>query len=467
MAKSNIKYISIVGSDHVNKSNLDYALYTAQVRAIPSAWDGCKDGGRKALWCLRTKTKEIKTVALSGDMIAKELYLHGDAAASDSISEMAAFYKNTVPFIEGIGNFGCRKTPSDFGSPRYTYVKANQNTEALIYPDLDLVPTTDNHDGSNQQPCHFLPIIPTVLLNGSEGMAMGFSTNILPHSLDDIIKATLNVLNLTLPKLLPKYDCISGSYPIVLDKANQKYEFEGDVKIVNEQTVIITNLPPGRALEKQLEELYELEDKGVIKSVDDRSKTTIEIVVKFPRNFCAGWDRERAISFFKLYTRDTQRIVTVDWDGKTIRQFNSAEELVIEFVEKRFEWYIKRYEKFLATNNEELAYWYLFRECFNTNLPSKLKGFKTKADLVAEIDNVNKHHKCGADAEQIQRIAGLATYRWVKDAVTGILDTITELEADKAYNEGLLADHDLIWDIYKQEVKALKKVKYLTGRESV
>ncbi|AUS02632.1 DNA gyrase/topoisomerase IV subunit A [Vibrio phage 2.275.O._10N.286.54.E11] len=465
--KSKMTLLPINGTDHLDKSNNEYAIYTALNRGIPSAWDGQKDGNRKALYILKKHTKEIKTISLAGEMISSGLYLHGDAAAAGGISGLAAHYKNNLPLIEGIGNFGSRKQPGAYGAPRYTYVNQSSVTKEVLYPDIDLSPMKPNYDGSVMEPKHFLPIVPIGLLNGAEGMAMGFSTNIFPHSFSDIIQATIDVLDGKMPALIPKYDCFNSDYPIVL--AKNKFEFVGDVEIINDQTVAITNLPPNYTVEKIMEKLYDMSDdpNSPVRDIEEDSNDSILIVVKFERGTCKNWDKDDAIDFLELYKRDTQRLVMVDWDGETIRQFTSAEQYVIEFVEKRFGFYVVRYQTYLDETLHKLAQWSLVKACYDGNLPGKLKKFNSKQELVDEISSINNKKKCGANKKQIESVASLPTYRWVKDNYQEVLDKITSLEEDRDYYEELLDDHDLIWAIYREEVNALQAKTYDTGREAV
>lgn len=145
--------VATSASDYINTSSKEYALYTAQNRAIPSICDGLKDGQRKMLWIIRNKSEKIKTISLSGAAIQEGIFLHGDVSASDTISRLAAPYLNNVTLLEGVGAFGTRVTPDGWGAPRYTYVKKNKATQALLYPDLDIVPLKPNYDGSVMEPC--------------------------------------------------------------------------------------------------------------------------------------------------------------------------------------------------------------------------------------------------------------------------------------------------------------------------
>jgi DNA gyrase/topoisomerase IV subunit A len=153
-------------TDFIKDTSRDYSIYVCQSRGIPSEADGLKDAQRKALFVMKTKSEKIKTISLAGTMISENVYLHGDAAACDTVSLMAAPYCNNVCVLHGIGSFGTRIGPTNWGAPRYTYVKKSNITDALIYPDYDIIPLKENYDGSVMEPKTFLPIIPMVLLNG-------------------------------------------------------------------------------------------------------------------------------------------------------------------------------------------------------------------------------------------------------------------------------------------------------------
>ena len=445
-------------SSYINNTSKEYSLYVLQNRGIPSVWDGLKDGQRKALFVLQRRAGEIKTISLAGEMISRNIYLHGDSAAADSIGKLAAPYQNNLPLIKGIGNFGTRTCPDAIAAPRYTYVKKNNVTENIIYPDADIVPMMDNYDGSTQSPLHYLPLIPTVLLNGIEGMAPGFSTKILPRDIKDLIQATLDVLNIKMPTTLaPKFAFCSGS---VVNEGYNKWAFYGNLQIIDAQTIRITELPPRSSHEKFIEKLIELDDMKAIRSYDDQSKDNTNILVKFPRGFCAGWTVMDALNYFELCYRDTERLVVIDWDGATVNTYGSAEELMISFVQNRFKYYVKRFERMLNDANYELKFWKLLEACYDGDLPGDLASMKNKKELTARIIDIGKNSNIIADNDQIDKIASLPTYRWTQDEYQNIKDKIHEIQSSINQFKALLLDENKIWSIYKKEVKALLSVKF-------
>jgi DNA gyrase/topoisomerase IV subunit A len=443
-------------SDYIKDTSREYSIYVCESRAIPSVADGLKDGPRKALWLMRSRSDKIKTVSLAGEMISSGLYVHGDMSASDSISKLAAPFINNIPMLEGIGAFGTRVAPIEgIGAPRYTYVKRAKAADMLLFRDLDVVPLEDNYDGSVKQPQHFLPLVPLVLLNGVEGIAVGWSTNILPRNLKKLIAATQQVLDGKEPKgLEPHYDYLNVS---VANLDTNIWEFTGQVEIVNTSTVKISELPPGMSLDSFRKRLVKMEEEDKIVTFVDDSTKVIDIRVTFKRGELKGWTEEDVINFFKLRQKETERIVVVDWNGSSIRQYDSAETLVKEFVQWRLGWYVKRYEKMLDDDSYELKYWQGVKACFDSKLPERLSKKTDKADIETDVSTVTA--KIGLDSSQIDKIVSLPTYRWAKDFLETVKDHITRLQANVKDYKAILKSPDRIKEIYKSELEELKKLK--------
>ncbi len=443
-------------SEYILETSKEYSLYVNEHRAIPKATDGLKDAQRKALWLLSKKNDKIKTVSLSGLMIASGLYLHSDSSASDTISLLAAPFANNIPLLEGEGTFGTRVAPVEgIASPRYTYVKKGKAAEKLIFQDLDIVPMKENYDGSTMEPVTFLPIIPTILLNGISGIAVGWSTEVLPRNLKDLIKATVAAIDgKKITTLVPSYNYLTVRVKKV---DNNVWEFIGAATTIDASHVHITELPPDLTVDKFIKRLIAMESDGKITDFEDNSTEQINITVKFKRGTIKKWTDEKAINFFKLKSRKTERIVAIDWSGKAIRQYESAEELITDFVNWRFNYYVARYQKLLDDTNYSLVYQLGIKACLDNDLPSKLIKMKDKASVEKEIKKITT----GLDVEQIDKIASLPTYRWTKEALVQCKEKIKELKANKKEYSRLLKHPNEIKEIYKQEVLSLKKEKFV------
>jgi len=443
-------------SDYIKDTSRDYSIYVCEQRAIPNVSDGLKDSQRKALWTIRNKSEKIKTISLAGEMISGGLYLAGDTSAAMAISMLAAPYVNNVTLLDGIGAFGTRVAPVEgIGAPRYTYVKKNKSSDMLLYKDLDIVPVKDNYDGSTKQPEHFLPLIPLVLLNGVSGIAVGWSTDILPRNLKKLVAATQQALDGKEPKgLEPSFDYLDVS---VKNLEPNVWEFTGKVEIVNTSLVKITELPPNLALEAFRKRLVKMEEEDKIITFVDDSTKVIDIRVTFKRGELKGWTEQDVIEFFKLRQRATERIVVIDWNGTSIRQYTSAETLVKEFVEWRLKWYTTRYAKMLDDDSYELKYWQGIKACFDGKLPERLSKKANKAEVESDVDMLTS--KIGLDASQIDKIVSLPTFKWATDFLGVTKENIARLQGNIKEHKAILKSPARLREIYKTELDDLKKIK--------
>ena len=444
-------------SNYILDTSREYSIYVCESRAIPKVADGLKDAQRKALWLLKSRSDKIKTVSLAGEMISSGLYLHGDASAAGAISMLAAPYVNNVPLLDGIGSFGTRVAPVEgIGAPRYTYVKRGKAAMELMFPDMDIVPVKENYDGSTIEPQHFLPLIPTVLLNGVSGIAVGWSTEILPRSFKSLVQATLDVLDgKKIKRISPSYELYNVG---VKHLEENSWEFTGKAEIVDTSTVKITELPPELTLEKFKERLNSYEDDNKISTYTDRSTDTIDITIKMARGTVKDWNEARAIDYFKLRQKKSERIVVVDWNGKSIRQYETAEKVIEDFVAWRLGWYVTRYQNKVDKDSYELGFWEGVKLCFDDKLPARLGTIVDRASLDADVQTVTA--KLKLDDKRVDRIVNLPAHRWTKDAYKQVLERIKELKANiKEYNR-ILKDPEVRKNLYREEVEALKKAKF-------
>lgn len=445
--------VSTPASEYINTSSKEYAIYTAQNRAIPSVCDGLKDGQRKMLWVIRNKSEKVKTISLSGASIQEGYYLHGDVSASDTISRLAAPYLNNIPLLEGLGAFGTRVAPDGWGAPRYTYVKKNRATESLVYPDLDIVPLKPNYDGSVMEPVNFLPLIPLVLLNGVSGIAVGWSTDILPHSLKDVVKATVAAIDgKPIPKLIPQFDYLQTQ---VKELSTNSYEFTGKVEIESATTVRVKELPPDLSLERFKERLNKMEDEGQIHMYTDRSTKLIDVEVRFKRGTIDAWSEQTAIDFLKLKSKTSQRIVVLDFRNQGIKQYDCAEDLVQEFVNWRISWYTHRYTRLRDLLMKDLNWACAVQACFKGKLPAWLPKAQDRTAVKTKVLELTQGIELSE--EQVDRIVSLPTYRWAQDQIAKIEQEIITLSEQIVAYEQILVDPDRIRNIYRDEVIQLGK----------
>src|SRR3989475_10906818 len=196
METSERQHISI--EDEMRRSYLDYAMSVIIGRALPDVRDGLKPVHRRVLWAMNelgnTYNKAYKKSArVVGDVIGK-YHPHGDTAVYDTIVRMAQDFSMRYMLIDGQGNFGSVDGDNP-AAMRYTEVRmARITNEILADIEKETVDFQSNYDESLSEPTVLPTRIPNLLLNGSEGIAVGMSTKIAPHNLTEIVDATIAVL---------------------------------------------------------------------------------------------------------------------------------------------------------------------------------------------------------------------------------------------------------------------------------
>jgi DNA gyrase subunit A len=451
-------------SDYIRRTSREYGIYTLDHRAIPALTDGLKSSQRIALWLLRNKSEKTKTIALAGQMIASELYLHGDKSAADAISMLAGPFCNNNPLVHGIGAFGTRANPTSFAAPRYTSVKRNKIAQDVLYVDLDVVPMVDNHDGSNQMPGTFLPLIPLVLLNGVNGIATGWSTTILPRRYEDLVGAVQDVLSRKpIRNLMPQY--VNRDVTVLdigtREKPN-RYVISGKVVKKNTTTVTVTELPPDISLEKYRAKLATLEEAGDISSFSDRSTKIINIEVKMARAKLNGMTNSTLVEFLKLRSTVTENIVVQGIGGGSIQTYDNLETLVKDWVAWRLGMYLERFKKLLADEKQTNLYWRYMIACFEGYEPTAndpLSVYARTATVQKLRDYISTlgawHQLPKASPELIDRIINVPIYRWTKEGYEKAQAEYTESDHRIAKYKEMVESDKLRKALFKREVKAL------------
>lgn len=323
---------------------MEYGMYTIEQRAIPSAVDGFKPTQRKAahtasrIW-RRGDEKPMRVYQLAGKMAAECAYHHGDASGSATIVGMAQTFKNSLPVLEDIGQFGSLRVP-EASAPRYISTRLSPAFR-LLYRDEELLePRVD--DGAEVEPKFFLPVVPAVLLNGSSGIAVGFATNILNRRPEDLVRCCLAVLDgKKFKEPAPWWRDFSGT----VEKVEGQYVMRGAWERTDSTTVTVTELPPSTTYVRYEAFLDSLVEKGKAVRWEDHSAERPRYVVKFTRaqlqDMVASGGVEKTL---KLTEAETENITCLDEHGK-LREFASVDELVRWFVGFRLGYYTKRKDR--------------------------------------------------------------------------------------------------------------------------
>jgi DNA topoisomerase II len=368
----------------------EFALYSIEGRAIPSVIDGFKPTQRKILhianqvWKTGSE-KNLKVFQLSGKVASDAFYHHGDMSLSNAIINLAQKFKNNAPLLEEDGQFGSLRSPQP-GAPRYIGTKLSPNFR-LMYKDFDLLEYKEE-EGEKIEPKFFLPIIPTVLINGGSGIAVGFASNILNRDIREIIESCVKCINSKkISTIKPSLTGFTGEY--IQDKENnKKWYIRGRFEKVNTSTIKIVELPPSMTYEKYEEILDKLVENKEIVSYEDNCKDNIDYTIKFTRANLESLDDTALIKLLKLEESETENFNTLDENGK-LKIFESVEDIIQYFINFRLKYYQLRKDFELDKLHHELKVLGNRGKFIKNILDGKIiVNNKSKDEIVSQIESI-------------------------------------------------------------------------------
>lgn len=298
--------------DEMRRSYLDYAMSVIIGRALPDVRDGLKPVHRRVLWAMHelgnTYNKPYKKSArVVGDTIGK-YHPHGDTAAYDTIVRMAQEFSMRYTLIDGQGNFGSIDG-DNAAAMRYTEVRMERLTgEMLADIEKETVDFQPNYDESLSEPKVLPARFPNLLVNGSEGIAVGMATKIPPHNLTEIINATVDLVKDpeisvdALIKHIPGPDFPTGAFIYGREEIHRAYrEGRGIIQIRaragidrigrgerERDAIVITEIPyqvnKARLIEKIAELVHEKKLDGISELRDESNRLGMRIVIELKRD---------------------------------------------------------------------------------------------------------------------------------------------------------------------------------------
>ena len=437
-------------TEYLDQDYAMYGMYTLENRAIPSVIDGFKPTARKIIFIAdkvwRTGSeKPLKIFQLGGRIASEAHYHHGDASLSGAIIGMAQSFKNSLPLLEEIGQFGSIRSP-EAGAPRYISTKLTKNFR-LLYKDFELL-ENQVEEGNVIEPKFFLPIIPTVLLNGSSGIAVGFATNILNRNPLDLIDACVKVLDgKRVGKLLPWLKDYNG--PIEQVGTSNQYIMRGQYQITNTTTVTVSELPPSVTFQKYEAHLNSLQDRGIFASYEDNSANGINYIIKFARATLTNLiEKDKLDQTLKMIETETENLTCLDERGKLLI-FENIPQIVEYFTNFRLSFYSKRKAFLINKYNEELTY-----------LSNRARFIKLIIDGKLKVNNVpRKEIILYLETNKFDQVNG--TYLYLlnmpihslsKETYEALLKEVSEKQAELAE----IKKKDPT-DMYREDLADLKK----------
>ena len=306
--------------DEMRRSYLDYAMSVIIGRALPDVRDGLKPVHRRILYSMNEKglvpgKPYKKSANVVGDVLGA-YHPHGDTAVYDSMVRMAQDFSLRYPLIDGQGNWGSQDGDS---AAAYRYTEARLTriaTEMLADIEKETVEFVPNYDESRQEPTVLPTRIPNLLVNGSDGIAVGMATKIPPHNLSEIIEATVHLIQnpnakvAEIMKLVPGPDFPTGGFIYGREGIKQAYETGRGVMQLRARAaidkigrgaqerdaIVITEIPYQVNKAKLIEQIADLVNEKRVEGISeirdetDRESTAnkkVRIVIELKRDAIA------------------------------------------------------------------------------------------------------------------------------------------------------------------------------------
>jgi len=298
--------------DEMRRSYLDYAMSVIIGRALPDVRDGLKPVHRRVLWAMHelgnTYNKPYKKSArVVGDTIGK-YHPHGDTAVYDTVVRLAQEFSMRYPLVDGQGNFGSIDGDNP-AAMRYTEVRLQRLTnEVLADIEKETVDFQPNYDESLSEPTVLPTKVPLLLVNGSEGIAVGMATKIPPHNMTEILDATVALVKnpeITIDqliKIVPGPDFPTAGFIYGREEIHRAYrEGRGVIQMRakaaidrigrgdrERDAVVVTEIPyqvnKARLIEKIAELVNEKRLDGISEIRDESNREGMRIVIELKRD---------------------------------------------------------------------------------------------------------------------------------------------------------------------------------------
>ena len=494
-------------SELMQKNYIDYAMSVIVSRALPDVRDGLKPVQRRVLYDMhelgtRFDRPYRKSARIVGDTMGK-YHPHGDTSIYESLVVMAQDFKKSQVLVDGHGNFGSIEGDGA-AAMRYTEARLMKLTQEVFLADLDkdVIDFVPNFDETEKEPS-VLPVrIPNILVNGSDGIAVGMSTSIPPHNLGEVIDAAVAYIrnnDITDEELL---SCLHGpDFPtggIIVNKddlpriyatGNGKLRIRGKTVIEKtrggRQQIVITEIPYtmiGSGIGKFLNDVASLAESRVITDITDisnqSSKEGIRIVIELKKG--ADPEQIRNILYKKTKLEDTfgmNMLVVSDGRPETMSLRNIFE----AFTEFRFELANRKYRNLLTKDLEK------------KEIEEGLIEACDVIDLIIEILRGSKDQKMAKDClifgntegirfktkksqkmasqlrfteRQAQAILDMRLVKLIGLEVQALIKQHEETLARIAEYQRLLSDYDAMSDDIIGELLSIKK-EYARPRRTV
>ena len=479
---ANVQFVPI--SEETRRRYLNYALSVITSRALPDVRDGLKPVQRRILYVmfdrlrLTADGKTRKCAKICGDTTGS-FHPHGDIAVYEALVRLAQDFTLRYPLVIGQGNFGSVMGLRAAAS-RYTEAKVSRLAENLMtelrYQTVEMRPT---YDAADEEPVVVPARYPALLVNGASGIAVGMATNMPPHNLGEVIKASIHLIENPEASTAQLMRYVKGpDFPlggrIVTDRGELKEMYEtgrGSVKVRGEwrfdqqgkkqdtSRIIIYSVPYGVTTGPLMAEIGELiaarklpQLEGVNDETNEENGLRIAIDLK------SGADADAVIAYLFKHTALEQNfgynatcLVPAD-SGSTVPRVLSLQELLQHFLDFRYETVRRRLEYQLAQLRKRIHILEGFAIVFD-GLDRALKIIRAsegKKDAAKRL-----MVEFPLDEIQTEAILELQLYRISKLEIGQIREELASKKAEAAAIEAILKSKSKMWKLITSELEQI------------
>ncbi|VWU52190.1 DNA topoisomerase 2, putative, partial [Hepatocystis sp. ex Piliocolobus tephrosceles] len=345
--------------DFVNKELIYYSRYDTE-RSIPNIMDGWKPGQRKVLYgCFKRNLKnEAKVAQLVGYIAEHSAYHHGESSLQQTIINMAQTFvgSNNINFLEPCGQFGSRKEGGkDASAARYIFTKLAYSTRSIFNEYDDPILKYLNEEGQKIEPQYYIPVIPTILINGCEGIGTGYSSFIPNYNYKDIINNIKRYINKEpLIPMVPWYKDFKGK---IEPNGKTGYDSVGIINKIDDETLEITELPIKRWTQDYKEFLEELltdeKHQIIVDYIDNSSHEDICFTIKMEPHKLKRAEEEGLEKIFKLKTTLSTTNMTLFDPNLKLQRYSTELDILKDFCLHRLKAYENRKSYLIAKLEKE------------------------------------------------------------------------------------------------------------------
>ena len=508
LSKEHIAPTMIV--EEMRRSYLDYAMSVIVSRALPDVRDGLKPVHRRIIYAAYENGYDYnkpfkKSARIVGEVMGK-YHPHGDSSVYEAMVRMAQPFSMRLPLIDGQGNFGSMDGDSA-AAMRYTEARLAKVAHALIEDiECDTVDFMPNYDESLQEPIVLPARFPNLLVNGTNGIAVGMATNIAPHNLGEVLDACTayvdnpDITDDELIRIVPGPDFPTGGLILGYGGAKQAY-LTGRGSIMmrakcsieeirkDKEAIIVHEIPyqvnKAMLVQKIAELVKEKRIEGISDIRDESDRQGVRVVIEIKKEFQADVVLNQLYKYTQLQTSFGMNMLAIN-NGRPMMM--NLKDIIAAFVKFREE-VIRRRTVYKLNKARDRAHILVGLAIAVENLDPVIELIRTAASPNDAKDALLARDWPAGDVEPLVKLIAEpgrdvvnGTYRLSEAQAKAILDLklqrLTGLERDKIHDElraigleieeylAILSSREKLMGIMKDEFQAIR-LEYATPRRTV